>query len=34
MAGGAIAKSPPELVRMLQQETEIMARQNETGEFE
>ncbi|BAW98005.1 hypothetical protein NIES970_29680 (plasmid) [[Synechococcus] sp. NIES-970] len=31
---GAIAKSPPELVRMLQRETEQMARQNETGEFE
>jgi len=31
---GAIAKSPPELVQMLQEETEIMARQNETGEFE
>ena len=31
---GAIAKSPPELVKMLQQETDQMARQNETGEFE
>ncbi|WP_099240687.1 helix-turn-helix transcriptional regulator [Synechococcus sp. BDU 130192] len=31
---GAIAKSPPELVKMLEQETAQMARQNETGEFE
>lgn len=31
---GAIAKSPPELVQMLQRETEQMARQNEKGEFE
>ena len=31
---GAIAKSPPELVKMLQRETSIMARQNEMGEFE
>lgn len=31
---GAIAKSPPELVEMLQRETAQMARQNETGEFE
>lgn len=31
---GAIAQSPPELVAMLEQETAIMARQNETGVFE
>lgn len=31
---GAIVRSPPELVQMVQQETECMARQNETGEFE
>ncbi|MGA1132183.1 MAG: WYL domain-containing protein [Prochlorotrichaceae cyanobacterium] len=31
---GAIVQAPPELVKMLQQETEQMARQNETGEFE
>lgn len=30
----ALAKSPPELVKLLQQETQIMARQNETGHFE
>ena len=31
---GAIAKSPPELVKMLQRETSTMARQNEMGGFE
>ncbi|MEM8641356.1 MAG: WYL domain-containing protein [Cyanobacteria bacterium P01_G01_bin.54] len=31
---GAIVLAPPELVRMVQGETEAMARQNETGEFE
>lgn len=30
----ALAKSPPELVKLLQEETEVMARQNETGNFE
>jgi predicted DNA-binding transcriptional regulator YafY len=30
----AIAKSPPELVKLLQEETSVMARQNETGHFE
>lgn len=31
---GAIARHPPELVEMLQNETETMARQYETGDFE
>ncbi|MCG9886203.1 MAG: WYL domain-containing protein [Cyanobacteria bacterium] len=31
---GAIAREPPELVKMLRQEIETMARQNENGEFE
>jgi len=30
----ALAKSPPELVKLLREETEAMARQNETGGFE
>jgi predicted DNA-binding transcriptional regulator YafY len=30
----AIAQSPPELVKLLRDETEAMARQNETGDFE
>ena len=30
----ALAKSPPELVKLLREETEVMARQNETGFFE
>lgn len=30
----ALAKSPPELVKLLRGETEVMARQNETGYFE
>lgn len=30
----AIAQSPPELVKLLREETEAMARQNETGDFE
>ena len=30
----AIAKSPPELVKLLQEETVVMARQNETSHFE
>lgn len=30
----ALAKSPPELVILLQQETQVMARQNQTGDFE
>lgn len=30
----ALAKSPPELVKLLREETEVMARQNETGDFE
>jgi predicted DNA-binding transcriptional regulator YafY len=31
---GAIALEPPELVKLLREETETMARQNETGDFE
>lgn len=31
---GAIARHPPELVKMLQDETDVMARQYETGDFE
>ncbi len=31
---GAIARHPPELVKMLQDETDVMARQYETGGFE
>ncbi|MEB3190865.1 MAG: WYL domain-containing protein [Snowella sp.] len=31
---GALAKSPPELVELLRKETQAMARQNETGDFE
>jgi predicted DNA-binding transcriptional regulator YafY len=30
----ALAKSPPELVKLLQEETEVIARQNEIGDFE
>ena len=30
----ALAKSPPELVKLLREETEVMARQHETGDFE
>jgi predicted DNA-binding transcriptional regulator YafY len=30
----ALAKSPPELVKLLQEETQVMAQQNEIGDFE